>query len=284
MAGVDDKEDILKEIRYHLTEMAEDLYGESNEETLQKVIISFGEPRATAEKYTGNHKIISPSFQSHLLQYTGILFSIHFGVCIIALIKGSNSAILPFINMESSSSWLILFYLPVAFIFDFGLISLLLLLVTKYKPDASLPWFNGFKKKQPSKIGSALFTVLLVIVYWIYQKLGTIFMYIDVKGQHLYRIEATESASIGIIVILLISYIVYLIRFFYNKPWLYITAHIINLLILWYLLKQFQLIHIIAANEQLTPGLQGIFILFVVLTTFSLVRWLINYSVEKSLS
>ncbi len=162
MPGTDpDKVDeILKEIENHLLERAEREHGEINDTTVAMSIKEYGSPEEVAARYYEGGPIIAPHLKNYLFMYTGILFAIHLGLHLIAFVFGENGAIFNFRGTDLIS---LVSQLPVTFIFDFGLVSLILYFVTQAKGTAKLPHFTYFirEEKTPSigkRIGSLIGT------------------------------------------------------------------------------------------------------------------------------
>ena len=135
----EDREDILMEIRAHIMEKAAD--GDVlSDENLHRVLSEMPNPRLLAANYSEGKEIISPDLRNFLFLYTGILFAVHLGITIIASIASRTLTVFPFFfapAMDNLPS--ILFFLPFAFIFDFGVVCLFLFAVSQWAPNLSLP-------------------------------------------------------------------------------------------------------------------------------------------------
>ncbi len=156
----DKVDEILKEIESHLLERAEREHGEINDTTVAMSIKEYGSPEEVAARYYEGGPIIAPHLKNYLFMYTGILFAIHLGLHLIAFVFGENGAIFNFRGTDLIS---LVSQLPVTFIFDFGLVSLILYFVTQAKGTAKLPHFTYFirEEKTPSigkRIGSLIGT------------------------------------------------------------------------------------------------------------------------------
>ena len=156
----DKVDEILKEIESYLLERAEREHGEINDTTVAMSIKEYGSPEEVAARYYEGGPIIAPHLKNYLFMYTGILFAIHLGLHLIAFVFGENGAIFSFRGTDLIS---LVSQLPVTFIFDFGLVSLILYFVTQAKGTAKLPHFTYFirEEKTPSigkRIGSLIGT------------------------------------------------------------------------------------------------------------------------------
>lgn len=131
--------DILKEIRGIVLDKADE-FGEVSEKTIEKALASLGDPRTLAANYGEGKEIIAPDLRNYLFMYTSLLFAIHLGLVVIASIARTDILVLPFFYtpqvMEAVGIFL---FLPLALIFDFGLVSLILFAVSQWAPKLSLP-------------------------------------------------------------------------------------------------------------------------------------------------
>lgn len=134
------REEILTEIRSHILEKVDDVSGRGDDAALEQVIADFGPARRVAERYLEGQEIIAPSYRRYLFRYTSILFAVHFGLTVVAVIFGKTFVIFPFVFMPRLRVIDALMYLPMAFLADLGLVALILHLVTRSKKDIKLPW------------------------------------------------------------------------------------------------------------------------------------------------
>ncbi len=137
----EEREEILSEIRSHILEKAEREEGPVDESVLAKVIAAYGTPRRVAEKYLEGKPIIAPAFRRHLFRYTSLLFAIHLFVIILTVaLKRSVSVFFPFIFVPRMDLVEAALYLPMAFLADFGLVALVLFIMTRSGREIRLPW------------------------------------------------------------------------------------------------------------------------------------------------
>lgn len=165
----EDREDILKEIRAHIMEKANG-DAPTNDE-LHRVLREMPAPRLLAFNYSEGKEIISPDLRYFLFLYTGILFAVHLGITIIASIGSRTLAAFPFFfapavdNLPS-----ILLFLPLAFIFDFGVVSLFLFIVSQWAPNLSLPLpeLSVLEAKRPGwgALLGQLFALAVFVAIW----------------------------------------------------------------------------------------------------------------------
>ena len=144
-----ERKEILAEIESYILNNAERDYGDQNNESIKKAIKDFGKPDEVAEKYIEENHIIAPIYKNYLFMYSFIVFSIHMGLLIVGMIAGNTVSN----GSEGSFIPLLEFFgkLPVTFIFDFGLVSLILIILTKYRKNIKLPYLGSFVKNRTTK-------------------------------------------------------------------------------------------------------------------------------------
>jgi len=140
LSGRDEREEILSEIRSHILEKAEHEFGEATEASVEKVIAAYGPARRVAEKYLDDRPIIAPAFKRFLFRYTALLFAFHFILTVAAVVFKQSFLMFPIVYVPSMGPFEALFYLPTAFLFDLGVVTLVLYLITQSKKDVKLPW------------------------------------------------------------------------------------------------------------------------------------------------
>ncbi len=220
------QEDILKEIKSHILEKTEFDYGEINPENLEKTISQYGAPQKVAEKYLEGFQIISPVFKKHLFIYSAILFAGHAVLTLLAWILDSSFLVFPFFYIPRLEDFQALFYLPMAFVYDFGLVALVLYLVTQKKADLALPWPKLFKRHGTGTpppeprvlpllfllLGFALVTVLFISTRTLF------FVTIDFKNpESLLDPTASLFFSFLLLAMFAVEIGAYLIRFRHNS-------------------------------------------------------------------
>ena len=238
-----EKQEILTEIKSHIMEKAEQEFGEVNETALDRVIENFGSARQVAAKYMDEQQIIAPTFKGHLFRYTAILFTFHFGLILLSLIFKKSMVVLPFFYIPRIDSFQALFYLPMAFVFDLGLVGIILYFVTQSQGDVRLPWpklkLNWPKiiasRKTKSKTIPFVFMLLgYAALVWIYLRFGTIiFKTINFQQpQSLLTPVASKWYSLALLGIVGISIAAYAIKFFTTSEWVNLVRSACQLVIL----------------------------------------------------
>lgn len=133
----ENREEVLLEIRSHIMEKAGKYPGDDE---IQAVLDSMPNPRSLAAEYSQDKEIIAPDLRNFLFLYTSIIFAIHLGALIVASIAGTSVGMFPFFFAPSMDNLAeLVLFLPFAFIFDFGLVSLFLFGVSQWAPNLRLP-------------------------------------------------------------------------------------------------------------------------------------------------
>lgn len=136
----EEREEILSEIKSHILEKAEREFGEVTAASVDKVIAAYGPPRRVADKYLDGQQIVAPAFKRYLFRYTALLFALHFVLTVVAVAFKKSFLMFPFLYVPSMGPFEALFYLPMAFLFDLGVVTLVLYLITQSKKEVRLPW------------------------------------------------------------------------------------------------------------------------------------------------
>ncbi|TYB88866.1 MAG: hypothetical protein FXF54_10285 [Kosmotoga sp.] len=179
------REDLLMEIKSHILEKAQNKYGKADEEAVKKVIDEYGTPQEVGSRYSEEKTIIAPHYKNYLFMYTGIVFAIHLGLRLFGLIAGT-------LGNEQINAWggmlELVSLIPTTFIFDFGLVALVLYFVTKYNSKAELANFSGLvKKRKEEKLSGKIFELIIsiagAIAFFYFMRHGPV--YISESGTEL---------------------------------------------------------------------------------------------------
>ncbi len=143
----DNSDEILKEIESHIMDKLQEDGNEENEEAINRAIQDYGSPGKVAEKYLEGNHIIYPNYRNFLFLYTWLLFIFHYGLNIVSYVFGITFRILPFGLSISVSSWTdLIIQIPMTWVYDFGLIALILYFITQSPGDTRLVWPKFFKQ------------------------------------------------------------------------------------------------------------------------------------------
>ncbi len=243
LAAVSEKEEILNEIKSHILEKAEQEFGQTNKGALDKVIDNYGSPRKVAEKYIEDFEIIAPRFKGYLLRYTGALFALHFSLILLSFVFKTSMLVFPFFYIPYINSLQGLFYVPMSFVFDLGLVGIFLYFVTQSQKDIRLPWFklkiNWQKTAQKRQGRSRVIPFILMFMgyaalVWIYLRFNTLFFKtIDFQNaQSLLTPAASQWYSSALLALLGIGLAAYAVKFFNTSEWANLLKSGFQLLIL----------------------------------------------------
>jgi hypothetical protein len=286
-------EEILAEIRSHILEKAERESGGVTAESLDKTIAAYGRPRDVAAQYMDGDEIISPTFRKHLFRYTAMLFAIHFVLTVLAVSFRTSIVAIPFFFIPKMSAFWAILYLFMALVYDFGVVALILYLVTQRKGDVRLPWFgvrlaprgeSGLKKPRLAVL--AMLVAFFGALLYLFLRYHTLFFYSVnfSRPESLLNPAASVFFSILFLAAFACDIVGYWIRFLFNTAWVTLVQHAIVLLILW-----------IAWNSPIKPEYRSVpgvdlslvgggFVLFlIILTVFGFLRSIVRVTREMSL-
>jgi hypothetical protein len=243
LSGREEREEILSEIRSHILEKAEQEFGEATETTLAKVIAAYGPARRVAEKYLDGRPIIAPAFKRYLFRYTALLFAFHFVLTVAAVIFKKSFLMFPIVYVPSMGPFEALFYLPMAFLFDLGVVTLVLYLITQRKKDVKLPWPRFSVDLDEVKtsgrtigriIGLVAMTALTGIALYFYIRYQTIFFVNLDFAQHrpIFTPEAGRWFSLILIGLWALSAISLAVKLVTSSPWVDAVEKALSLVLL----------------------------------------------------
>jgi hypothetical protein len=237
-------DEILREIRSHILEKTENENGQITEDSLQRIIAEYGKPQEVAGKYLEGCEVILPTFKRYLFLYTGVLFAIHFTLTIVALIFKTSMVVMPIFVIPRMSIFIAIFYIPMAFIYDFGLVALFLYLVTQKKKDIRLPWPDVLKRdrtepklKAPKIAVLVCLLIVFAVLFYLFVQYQTIFFYSVnfSKPESLLQPASSVFFSTMFLAALLCEIIGYSVRFVVNSRWVNLAKETVVLILLWFI-------------------------------------------------
>jgi hypothetical protein len=237
------KEEVLSEIRSHIFEKAEQEHGEINESSLERVIAAYGNPRQVAEKYIDDVQIIAPSFKKYLLRYTALLFALHFGLTLAALLCRTSMVVFPFFYIPKMDSFQSLFYIPMTLVFDIGLVGIILYFVTQSRKQIKLPWpklgvkWEKIAAGRQTKSKMIPFILMLTgygLLVWAYLRFHTLFFKsLDFQNpESLVNPLASKWYSVALLALLGIGILAYAIKFFAASEWVNLLRNVLQLIVI----------------------------------------------------
>ena len=243
LSGREEREEILSEIRSHILEKTDQEFGEAREATLAKVIAAYGPARRVAEKYLDGRPIIAPAFKRFLFRYTALLFAFHFILTVAAVVFKKSFLMFPIVYVPSMGPFEALFYLPTAFLFDLGVVTLVLFLITQSKRDVKLPWPRFSVDLDEVKtsgrtigriIGLILMTALTGTALYFYIRYQTIFFINLDFTQHrpIFTPEAGQLYSLILIGLWALSMTSLAAKFVTSSPWVDAVEKALSLVLL----------------------------------------------------
>jgi len=292
------REEILSEIRSHILEKAEESGG--GEAALEHAIAGYGSARRVAERYLEGREIIAPAFQRHLFRYTAILFAIHFGLTVVAVIFGKTFVIFPFVLVPRMDVIDALMYLPMAFLADLGLVALILHLVTRSKKDIKLPWFHFSAEaektarqavsERPGRIAGPIAGTLAMLALtaaglYVYSRFGTIFgVILDIRNSWDFRpfftSEAGRTLSLVLIAAWGIGTFISFSRIFSKSRWINVVSDVVSLAVVGVFLRvPFDEVFIYPSSEHVRSIIKnsafGLLIFIALMVTIDLLKNLV---------
>jgi hypothetical protein len=274
LAVKEEADEILAEIKSHILDKTESKFGTITVEGIDKIISRYGNPQQVAAKYLEGSEIISPTFKRHLFLYTGILFACHFALTLFAFLFNFSMVGFPFLYIPDMNIGQLIYYIPMAFIYDLGLVGIFLYLVTQKKRDIRLPWPKLVAKAESAKEmkkPKILFMVLLIVVFsyflYLFVRLGTMFVAsINYPGNWVPLLGPNASLYYSLLFLAMIAceVIGYAVRFINRSRWIDLIKNSAILILL-----QFVLNSPVKADFTQIPGLNlsNIATTFVVIIT-----------------
>jgi len=243
LADSKEKQEIIAEIKSHILEKTEEEYGEITDITIERIIETYGKPQQVAEKYMDDYQIIAPTFKGHLLRYTAVLFAVHFTLTVFAFIFKTRMLILPFFYIPKMDNFQALFYFPMIFIYDLGLVGIILYFVTQSRKDIKLPWpklnlnwqkLTESRQERPKIIILVLMLIGYAALVYVYLRYHTLFFKsLNFKSvESLFIPTASKWYSLALLALLGIGILAYLIKFFSRPEWINLLRSALQLVIL----------------------------------------------------
>ena len=249
LSGREEREEILSEIRSHILEKTEREFGRVTDEALAKVIAGFGPPRRVAARYVAEEPIIAPVYQRFLFRYTALLFGIHFLFILAAVIFHDSFIMFPILFVPRMGPFEALFYLPTAFLFDLGAVTLVLYLITRSGKEVALPWpkfsVDLDEVKTPRRrvraiVGAGFMTALTGFAVYVFIACRTIFVLnLDFSAPRpLFDPAVGYRISLIVIGMLAAGAIAAIVKIFTASRWVDLASNAVSLALIGLLLRQ----------------------------------------------
>ena len=288
------KKEVLAEIESHILEKTEKDFGEISEENIQKTINLFGSAKEVAEKYLDGFQIISPSYKNYLFRYTWILFAIHYSLKIISDDFNLSFNFFPFdlsikINGFINKFMQLLSEAPITWIYDFGIVALILYLITQSEKEINLIWpqfvVSKFKIKtlplnKPSRLKIGIIAGLLIISLLVYFKFNTLFFMtvnLHQTPEPLFATAFSQFMSLLVIGLIFFELICSIMPYFFKTYLINLINNSVYLIVAIFLLNNpFKEIFIHPSLNVLKPIGSLILIGIIVIVVFDLFKVLIS--------
>jgi hypothetical protein len=249
LSGREEREEILSEIRSHILERAEQEFGGTTATSLDKVIAAYGPARLVAERYLDGRPIIAPALKRYLFRYTALLFAGHFLLTVAAVAFKRSFLMFPLLYIPSMGPFEALFFLPTALLFDLGVVTLGLYLVTQSKKNLRLPWprfsVDLDEVKVPKRtignvIGLLVMTALTGAALYFYVRYGTIFFVNLNFKEHkpLFTPEAGQWYSLILIGLWALGAVSLAFKLATSSPWVDAVKSALSLVLLGLIFRQ----------------------------------------------
>ncbi len=236
--------EILAEIRSHIVEKAEAESGRTDPDAIRRAIAAYGTPREVAGKYLEGQAVIAPEFRAYLFRYTAILAAIHICVAAVGFAFHASIFAFPFFFIPKMNLAEAILYIPMAVIYDFGLVALLLYLVTRSRRDARLPWpragriprdGSGSVLKPPRLRGLVVHLAVFAVLLFFFIRFHTIFWY-STNGETprmLLNPASSVLYSLLFLAMMACRTCEYAVRFVVNSVWVRLVTDGLILALLW---------------------------------------------------
>mgnify|MGYP006302433339 CR=1 FL=1 len=232
---------------------------------------------------------VSEFFQKVFL-LTGLVFSVHLGLTLFSLIVEVGMLILPILFIPDLTVPELFSYIPVLFLFDLGLVSLVVYILTRLDFELELKWVEKMKRElKPPQIWVLLIMVTAGALFiFLRLRYGTIFVFIGVLNLESILILTMESLSwlsTIIIISLMVSIIVYFLRFYYNSEVIITFKKIIDVIILWFVIRypytiNESIFQEYPALKNLLPLFKFLIMFITAVVVYEMIRSLINLVLE----
>ncbi len=249
LAAADGREEILREIRGHIIEKAERESGGVSDASLERIIAAYGPARRVAEKYLDGQEIIAPAYKRYLFRYTSLLFAAHVLLTVAAVVASKDFAFFPFLFIPKMGPGVAVLYLPTALLADFGLVTLVLFLITRSRKDIRLPWprlavdldeVRPRKGLIPAILSLIALSALTGLALSVYLKHGTLFFrnFDFVSALPFFSAEAGRFYSLALIALWGLACVGEMVKIFRWSEWVNFARHAASLAVLGFVLAR----------------------------------------------
>jgi hypothetical protein len=241
LAGTEGVDEILDEIRSHLLEKTEAEHGAVDDASLAAVIAAYGTPRAVAAQYLDGGSIIDPVYRRHVFRYLGYLFGFHLLLVAIAFLTGGSFYVIPIFYVPRMDPLTALIYVPMAFVYDCGLIALFFYLVSRRGLEPNLIRSRRRRRRRwgtlrpPRVLGLVGLLAVFGVASYFYVRYHTVFFYTRNFEPPVSLLDPTASLVYSglFVAALACETLCYALRFVNNSPLIRILRDVAIMLLLW---------------------------------------------------
>ncbi len=268
LSGREERQEILSEIRSHILEKAEEEFGAVTDDSLNKVIAAFGPARRVADRYVDGHPIIAPVYRRFLFRYTAFLFACHFLFTLAAVIFRESFIMFPFLFVPRMGPFEAVLYLPTAFLFDLGVVTLVLYLITRSGKEVKLPWpkfsvdideVRTPKRRVVKITGAALASGVALFAAYVFVRCRTVFLLnLDFsEPRPLFTPEVGYRISLIVVAMFAAGALASIVRVFAASRWVEAASDGVSLVLIGLLLRQpFEAPFAVASLVPSTPAIR----------------------------
>lgn len=289
IAGKTGTDDILAEIKSHISDRAQEEFGDTSDESIEKVLSGMEDPREMAARYSQGQDIIAPYYRKHLMLYTAFLFLINLGVSIISIVLGGRGLhLIPFFQRAEDDFYTFLGGLPVMFFFYFGIVCMFFMVITKYrkvKPAWLVLGNSGKELGTPNLTGLAGRLIGFIVIVAVLGFQDEIVKVISDAFPRLSIYGLPDLLVNAFLALAGIDLVVYAFRFLANTPMLEAAGAAAKLLLMAFIVRMpmgFETLTGLdgALSTALEMGIRAVCVIIVIITTIDLMRWLL-YSFQE---
>ncbi|MBS3765636.1 hypothetical protein KGY71_03840, partial [Candidatus Bipolaricaulota bacterium] len=210
------------------------------------------------------------------------VFSVHFGLTLISIMIGGGALVVFPLFVPELNLLELFVYIPIIFVFDFGLVSLVAYFLEGLNIEWNIDWLAKFKKPVISPRISSLGWLVssLIVGSFLHFYFGSIFVFLrplDRETIPLTEVLDLEWLSTFVLLSLFVSTLAYIIRFFHNSESINLVKGVLDLIILSFLMRYSLTLNDSSVIDQfdlqiLVPLMKGIYVFVVAIVVFEMVR------------
>jgi hypothetical protein len=143
--------DVLRENGSSVEDRAAGMAGGMTEENLQAAVGAMGDPRDVAAAWSTARPAVAANYRKIHWLLAGLLYAVTVGMAVISAITGGATFVGPFVYIPSLTPLTLLCYLPFAFVFDYGLASLLIQVNERLGTRVGVEWVRHIAHRDPRR-------------------------------------------------------------------------------------------------------------------------------------